>query len=117
MTNHRTRILLMRSLVATIAISAILGGPAPAADRPEREAFDDAVDRGLEYLARNQNGDGSWSTARQGGRDPAVTSLAVMAFMSSGHVPGEGRYGGAVDKAIKFVLDQQQRNGLIAGQF
>jgi hypothetical protein len=106
----------MRLLVAATAICLTQGGSALAADRPEREAFDDAIDRGLEYLARNQNGDGSWSTSRQGGRDPAVTSLAVMAFMSSGHVPGEGRYGKVVDAGIKFVLEQQQRNGLIAGQ-
>jgi hypothetical protein len=89
--------------------------PARAADRPEREAFDDAIDRGLEFLARNQNPDGSWNTRQ--GRDPAVSALSVMAFLSAGHVPGEGRYGPTVDKGIRFVLDQQQANGLIAGRF
>lgn len=88
---------------------------ARAADRPEREAFDDAIDKGFEYLARTQGTDGSWST--RNGRDPAVTSLCVMAFLSAGHVPGEGPYGDIVDRGIKFVLDQQQRNGLFAGIF
>lgn len=106
----------MRPVIAAVVVLFACGGRGAAADRPEREAFDDAVDRGLEYLARSQNGDGSWSISRRGGRDPAVTSLAVMAFLSAGHVPGEGRYGGAVDKGIKFVLEQQLRNGLIAGQ-
>jgi hypothetical protein len=101
--------------LTTIIVALVILGPAAAAGKPEREAFDEAIDRGLEYLARSQASDGSWSTRQ--GRDPAVTSLCVMAFMSAGHVPGEGRYGDAVDKGIKYVLDQQQRNGLFAGFF
>lgn len=87
--------------------------PAAPAAEPQREAFDDAVDKGLEYLARYQANNGSWSSSRIAS-DPAVTSLCVMAFMSAGHVPGEGRYGAHVDKGVRFVLDQQQRSGLIA---
>lgn len=78
---------------------------------PQREAFDDAIDKGLEYLSRYQGANGSWSSSQ--GADPAVTSLCVMAFMSAGHVPGEGKFGVNVDKGVRFVLDQQQRNGLI----
>jgi ABC-type glutathione transport system ATPase component len=37
----------------------------------------------------------------ESGSGKSVTSLAVMAFMSSGHVPGEGRYGKVVDTGIK----------------
>jgi hypothetical protein len=103
--------------LAALAVFLFVLANARAADRPEREAFDDAIDRGLEYLSRSQNSDGSWSAAGRGSRDPAVTSLSVMAFMSAGHVPGEGRYGKVVESGIRFVLDQQQRNGLIAGNF
>ena len=50
---------------------------------------------------------------------PAVTSLAVMAFLSRGHLPGQGRYGQQINRAIDIVLDQQSRRGyfsLLAGR-
>jgi hypothetical protein len=37
-----------------------------------------------------------------------------MAFLSSGHVPGEGRYGPVVEKGIRWVLGRQDASGLIA---
>jgi hypothetical protein len=37
-----------------------------------------------------------------------------MAFLSAGHVPGEGRYAQTLDKGIRCVLRQQQPSGLIA---
>jgi hypothetical protein len=104
----------MRCLLTVIFVLGLLPS-LDAAGKPEREPFDDAIDRGLEYLAGNQAADGSWSSRQ--GPDTAVTSLCVMSFMSAGHVPGEGKYGGGVDKGIKYVLDQQQRNGLFAGSF
>lgn len=100
----------MRFAIATIACLAILDS-APAAE-PKREAFDDAIDKGLEYLARQQGNNGAWASRQ--GSDPAVTSLCVLSFMSAGNVPGEGKYGAVVDRGIRYVLDQQQRNGLIA---
>src|SRR5262249_12580735 len=44
----------------------------------------------------------------------AITSLAVMAFLSAGHVPGEGKYGKVIEKAVAWVMDRQRANGLIA---
>jgi hypothetical protein len=70
------------------------------------------VDRALEYLQVSQASDGSWRT--RSGKNAAITSLAVMAFLSAGHVPGEGPYGETVEKGIRWVLDRQQSNGLIA---
>jgi len=45
---------------------------------------------------------------------PGVTALCVLAYLSRGHLPGEGPYGGHLDKAIEFVLSCQQSDGLIA---
>jgi hypothetical protein len=74
---------------------------------------DDAVDRGLAWLASQQRTDGSFPTFESG--QPAVTSLAVMAFLSRGHMPGDGPYGKRLDRAIDFVLVQQQTEGLLYG--
>ncbi len=63
-----------------------------------------AINRGLEYLARAQDEQrGNWSN----GRHPtANTSLALMAFMLQGHVPGRGPYGEVMDRGITFLLER-----------
>lgn len=68
-----------------------------------------AVDRGLAYLASTQEEDGRFPSDDVA--QPAVTSLAVMAFLSRGHMPDEGQYGQQISKAIDFVLSTQKRRG------
>lgn len=68
-----------------------------------------AVDRGLQWLAAVQEDDGRFPGEEVA--QPAVTSLAIMAFLSRGHVPNEGRYGQHLSKAIDFVLSTQRRRG------
>jgi len=98
-----------------IAFVVVLCSAAPVtAAEAKRTALDDAIDKALLYLHRTQDkNDGSWKAGR-GGSNPAVTGLAVMAFLSAGHVPGEGRYGETVEKGIRWVLRAQQSSGLIA---
>src|SRR5436305_8108881 len=79
----------------------------------DREAVDQAVERALEYLQRTQQSNGAW-IGENNQRSPAITGLAIMAFLSAGHVPGEGKYGDTVAKGIEWVLQQQNANGLIA---
>lgn len=67
------------------------------------------VDSGLAWLASQQVADGSFPSNPVG--QPAVTSLAVMAFLSRGHTPGHGKYGQHINRAIDFVLAQQNRRG------
>lgn len=71
-----------------------------------------AVNRGLVSLKNLQEKDGSFSTTETG--KPAVTALAVMAYLSRGHLPGEGPYGELLDKAINYVLSQQRDSGIFA---
>ncbi|MFK8113900.1 MAG: prenyltransferase/squalene oxidase repeat-containing protein [Rubripirellula sp.] len=89
--------------------------------------LDAAVDRGLEYLAGKQI---SRDTAAAMGRpeltgsfeEPAsvgntgITSLAVMAFLAKGHLPGRGRYGEVINRGIDYVLTQQIENGLLVSR-
>lgn len=77
------------------------------------QQIDESVDRALKFLATEQRSDGSFDCIDTG--QPGVTSLCVLAFLSRGHVPGEGPYGDALNRAIDFVLAQQQENGLIFG--
>jgi len=75
--------------------------------------LDDAVTRGLDYLAGLQDDDGSFDGARYG-KNVAITAVAGLAFMADGHLPGRGEYGGLIDRGIDFVLANAAENGLIA---
>lgn len=72
-----------------------------------------AVRRGFVYLKSKQNNDGSFGRGRYG-RNVAITSLAALAFMSDGNLPGRGPYGEEVAKALAFVLDHSTESGLLA---
>ena len=71
-----------------------------------------SMDRALAWIANMQQPDGSFPTLDVG--QPAVTSLCVMAFMSRGHLPGQGPYGVQIDKAIDYVLSCQHEDGLLS---
>ena len=75
---------------------------------PEVES---AVDRGLEWLAKAQQRDGSWNGG--GTASAASTGLAAMAFMARGHVPGQGPYGENINRAIDALLAMQAPDGII----
>src|SRR5438552_11761675 len=106
----------MRLLLVTLAL--LLAAPlGRAADPPKKDKdLEEAVNKALAFLKNTQRDDGSWSAGRAGGRNAAITGLCVMAFLSAGHVPGEGPYSATVEKGIRFVLKAQQANGLIASE-
>ena len=68
------------------------------------------VDRGLEFLATQQNDDGSFKTLPVG--KPGITSLCVLAFLSRGHLPNQGPYGDRIDRAVQYVVSTQRGDGL-----
>jgi len=96
--------------------------PQPAPEQAPEQAqeageispeLDRAIARGLEFLATQQNADGSFGDGTWG-RGVAVTSLAALAYMADGHTPGRGRYGPIVERALAYVLDRSQQSGLLA---
>jgi len=73
------------------------------------EAADKAIERGLQYLLKTQNKDGSWS-AEGGAIDIGGTSLGLMAFMVKGHFPGFGRHGDALNRAKDYLLKRAEES-------
>jgi hypothetical protein len=73
-----------------------------------------SVDRGLEALAKMQNADGTFGIGRFS-RNVAVVSVSALAMMADGHVPGRGRYGPNVERALKYILACSTETGLLAG--
>lgn len=74
-----------------------------------------AISKALEWLAKQQNPDGSWSSA-QYQHNTAMTAYAILAFLSQGHVPGQGQYGPEVAKGCRFLLaSARQPDGYLIG--
>ncbi len=74
-----------------------------------------AITRGLAFLKTQQNSDGSFGRGRYG-RHVGITSLAAIAFMADGHLPGRGEYGDVVAQALEFVLANSTETGLLASE-
>jgi len=112
----------LRWTAGAAVLAALLGLAGPATAQLDEEAplagdnLDEApeltertqaaIERGLEFLARTQNEDGSWS--REDQYAVADTALALMAFMVKAHFPGEGPYGDKLAKGLDFLLRESK---------
>ena len=73
---------------------------------------EDAVDRGLQWLAKVQEEDGHWNAAKwSGSHDLGCSGLATLAFLADGHTHKKGKYKDTVEKAIKWLLSQVDKDG------
>jgi prenyltransferase beta subunit len=72
-----------------------------------------SINRGLAYLAAQQNEDGGFGSSNIYRHNVAVASLAGLAFLSAGNTPGRGKYGAHVEKAVRFILGASGPNGYI----
>jgi hypothetical protein len=101
----------------TIAI-CLLSSLLLAQDRPLPKGItpeiDQSIKRGLQYLARTQNRDGSWRSAGGYGDYPCtMTSLAGTAILCSGSTPTRGLYAPNVRRCVDLVLGFSQPSGLL----
>jgi hypothetical protein len=67
-----------------------------------------AVDAALGFLAKEQKGDGSWSST-------AITGLVLLAFMSNGHLPDQDGFGKTVGRGVEYLLSAAQKDGYLVG--
>jgi hypothetical protein len=77
-----------------------------------------AVDKGLGYLTKMQQPDGSFPAKWDGKGYPAtMTSLSGLALMASGSTPEKGPYAAHLKKAMIYLLElgEAHPDGLIAG--
>jgi hypothetical protein len=99
-------------LAPAAGLALLLLAPAPArADDVPRE-YRKAIDKGLDWLKKNQAEDGSWS-GRGGQYTVSMTALAGMAFLMEGSTLRDGKYRDNVRKAADWLMDRQQPSGLI----
>ena len=100
---HRTRL-------ASWLLAFACGTAAPAQDvaypTGVSKEMHEAVQRGLDWLARNQStSDGSWRNSGGYGSYPAaMTGLTGMAFIASGSTPTRGKHYAEVRDSVDFLI-------------
>ena len=108
MKNSRIPLFLFLASVLPLAAQDLPRRP----DDPVPAQVDTMFDRGLAYLAKNQNAQGSWNDSM--GNEPGVVALCVVAFLAHGEDPNHGPFAGNIKRGIDFLLAQQnQSNGYI----
>jgi hypothetical protein len=112
-TTARQRILTVIVAVTCAFISGI-GTPQVIAAPPtaQEKQVDQSIVQALRYISTEQQPNGAWRISSSGD-STAATSLAVMSFMASGHVPGEGPYGRQLSRGIDWVISKQKPNGML----
>jgi hypothetical protein len=80
-------------------------------------ASEEAVERGLDWLASQQNANGSWSLNRPMAdagtvtSDPAGTGMVLLPFLGAGNTHQSGKHKEAVARALKWLVEQQRPDG------
>src|ERR1700736_4417685 len=88
-----------------------LGGRKARADEIPAE-FRPCVDKGLEWLNKNQSKDGHWEAF--GGQYPlTMTGLSGMAMLMQGSTIREGKYKDNIRRAVDWLMARSMPNGMI----
>ncbi len=72
-----------------------------------------AIGKAVDFLSEKQDKDGSFCAYGARHR-AAITGLVGMALLSAGHVPGRSRHGRVVERATKYLLQIQDKEGCFA---
>lgn len=104
----------MKGLLAILTVVAATAAPRaqdgvypPGVTKEVQEA----IERGIDWLARNQGNDGCWRNSGGYGSYPAaMTGLAGMALVAGGHTPTRGRYYDQVRRAVAFLRKNADAN-------
>ncbi|MEM8732639.1 MAG: prenyltransferase/squalene oxidase repeat-containing protein, partial [Planctomycetota bacterium] len=81
---------------------------------------EEAVELGLQWLAKQQKSDGSWSLQgpySDGGSSEnktAATAMALNAFLGAGYTHKEGKYRSNVDLGMKYLIRRQNSEGFFS---
>lgn len=92
------------------------GGAAPAPAGLVGPETEEAIERGLAYLAARQKADGSWSLQGHGEpvllrSDTAATALCILAFQGAGYTHLKHQHADTVAKAVNYLKKNQRRDG------
>ncbi len=102
----------MRSPALPIFLAFALAARCALAGEPANDKAllppEQAIEQGLFFLQKQQKGDGSFDA---GANANAMTGLAILAFLSSGHTPDVGKYGLTVRNAVDYLVKLNPEGG------
>ena len=104
----------MKCLIPFVLAGFLWAGLCAPASRAEDVAakYKAVIHKGLEWLAKAQHRDGHWDA--NGGQYPTtMTALAGMALLMEGSTLRDGKYADKIRKAVDWLMERGQRNGLI----
>ena len=97
--------------LALLALATPLAPPVRGDDKPDnKRKVDEAVAKGLEYLASRQHKDGAWAAAGDQYAAP-LTALCGMSFLMEGSTPADGKYAANVRRAADWLSAQVHDDG------
>jgi hypothetical protein len=106
---------ILLALLLAAGTAAVRGAEAPGGDE-DRARGEAAIRNGLKWLAARQATEGpeagSWETGEARYRT-AATSLAGLAFLANGYLPGDPLYGPVVERAMSFVKPTMGPDGYL----
>jgi hypothetical protein len=93
-----------------LSLAVLLPVPARADELPRE--YRECVNKGLEWMARNQHADGHWEA--MGGQYPVtMTALGGMSLLMEGSTLKEGKYSDRLRKAVDWLMARSMPNGML----
>jgi hypothetical protein len=74
-----------------------------------KKESEEAVMRGLRWLAKSQNGDGSWAKGTKT-YIAAMTGFGLLSFLGHGETPVSSEFGPTVQKALDWLVNNGKKN-------
>lgn len=98
-------------LIALVGLASL--APAVHAQTAPRKAeVQQAITRGLDWLASRQSRLGRWS-ANNGRYPTAITAMAAIALLAEGSTTTQGKYAPNIRRAVDYLVSRSCPNGLI----
>ncbi len=104
-------------------IPATMGGRVGGTQRAQammmnggKKESEDAVMRGLRWLVKTQNPDGSWAKGAPSFIS-AMTGLAVLSYLGHGETPVSAEFGPTIQKALDYIITKGTKtDGRLGGE-
>ncbi len=106
----RRRAFLKKALACGLALPVV--GASRARGEELEPKYKAAVDKGLEWVVKQQNRDGHWE-GFNGQHPMAMTGMAGVALLMEGSTLREGKYAQNIRKAVDWFMVRAQPNGLL----
>jgi hypothetical protein len=98
------------AVLAGLMLAAVWAAPVRAEEVPAE--YRAAINKGLEWMARNQSKDGHWEAF--GGQYPVtMTAMGGMSLLMEGSTIREGKYKDNIRRAVHWLLQRAMPNGMI----